>query len=589
MLSADVLAILYEMCDLEVCIPLSETSRLYYSLFQGLEKTVVRDKVLARVPWLELADLEADDWIQCARVIVNRTTKSLNPDHKNLYLLKDLKVALTLGTNEIEVIEPRSLQTNQELRTSLKPIFENDFRNAIDDPSAIRGSKLVVPGAALDLKTMLTEPADMPDYDEPYDYSSFSNQTVSPSGVKIRHSDENYQIRVISENDNLIHVRMRDQMRNCDTLVYKHAGRDEVILVNDEIPEYHQPHDEEDTDYGISGSVVSLLPGSAGALVVESFVNQPYRQFIMYIEPNVQMSRVLVCSLPHTHTYVMRYSEYDTKFYVLHNGYLHVYCDGWLVRLWVDFGYRTGLSPNSKIDFDLHADITSRTRCLAAWDRNHPLIGALESIDQAPGGHELQRCGKYVTAAEACGEAFGDLETGKTYFSAHGANQFITIPLLIEGEVAFGALGPHVSGSLLDELLVILEDSRVGADMNTIFTELCTESEANEIPPGDRSDISMLKDVKKPFDNENRDLEEEYPWSEDEESLKRRNKPIRKSKPDTEPRAPLYDDQADYVLRPQFHSFLYGDYPPVALNPSTMNSTKAFRQDDNPPRRVFRY
>lgn len=638
MLNADILAQIFEACDLESCLAFAETCRTNYALFETLEAPV-RDKVQQRVPWFNKDDFEDISWLKCARIVVARSKTSLDPRNKHLYLIKDMRVPAALCRNDTEIRENVDLQKDNKTRRKMKALFEEQTQSFAGDFEVIEGTKLILPGISMDLTTLMSAPSDYQDIEE-LDYSGYPNTAVSPSGLRVR--NENGFVRIIAENDNLLHVRFRyAAQEKADILIYKHKPLHQdpdgtIVIGYRSFPIYHAPKtDGDDMLSDIEGNVVSLLPGSAGALVVTHARDQVHRQMIAYVEPTWGLPHVLICTVPPNYTYSGGYSDFGTEFFTFYKGYFFLYFCGRFFKLWIDLGYRSALRDDTlSIDHLLSQKV--KNRCLTVWNRNFPAIGYLDDdLWMNPKGHQIVRgragMERYVTVGAACGRVLGDLETGKTYFSKNCSSQRITIPYTLgDGKFEFGGFGTHVANSMLDSMIWLREDDAEGEedplveDHSDIFRIYCEQAADKKEEHEIRMDHEKLQDSDRDFSDDERDLEEEYPWRETLEDFRERvirlniteeGAELRQlqreantdeieedddeddwededeeeeeeydseydSELDTEDDfsdTEAYDDADDYDEDPTMYDDIFRDMP-ITLNPSTMNAPQAFKR-----------
>ncbi|KAG5357854.1 hypothetical protein CJU89_4338 [Yarrowia sp. B02] len=137
---------IYQLSNLETCIAFSQVCRDHYQLWKSSDTGLVREKVQDRAPWFSLdSSLGLDSWGKCALVAVARTRRALDDKNKNLYVLKNLSVAVTLSCNKMETVKPVNV-SNPELRKAMKPLFEHGYVDVninICDEGPFQGSKLV--------------------------------------------------------------------------------------------------------------------------------------------------------------------------------------------------------------------------------------------------------------------------------------------------------------------------------------------------------------------------------------------------------------------------------------------------------------
>lgn len=566
MLNVDILLQVFEECDLETCVALSRTCSLYYGLFMRLDKNgTLQTKVQKRVPWFELGDSGTQTWSQCALLLVERSRRGLDPANENLYLIKDLKVAVSLGRNEVQMVDYTDLQQDDELRVRLQPLFEGELVSDVMGEDVMIGTNLAVPETQIDLRTMVTS-ASRFEGSVLVDLEEYPNLDTSPSGLVVRHERLDGHVRVMDENDKLLHVRFSKGDRQADTLIFKERPYcercpDGAYIVKSTIfPQFLDPfaqmHDALEPDE-IDGSLVSLLPGAQGALVITSPTGQGYRQIVGYVEPVYRLPTVLICTIPTSTTYLEAYTDITTgsgsRFWVTYGGYLFVFFAGRFFRLWVDLGYRSEMSKTSKIDEMMSECVINR--CLTVWDRNFPVIGPFNGSTFSQQGMQIARgCGegldRYVTCAVACGMGFADLATGKTFQCKMG-NPAVYVPYVDNGRLGFAGLGKHVSTALVEAM----ERLPMGTDLTELYRQLCLEAEEVGEMIKLRADFNGLTDDPIEAPEEVRDFQMEH----------------------QDP----FDDSEDFDEEPEIYDFNRQELPPFDMNPTAMNSPQAFKSVDS--------
>lgn len=92
---------LFALVDLETCLPLSQTCRSFHDLWKSLDESLVRQKVLQRVSWLNLNEsvIKLNSWNTCAKVIVSRTKTSLSTTSE-WRVIDDIRAAMEPPSKE---------------------------------------------------------------------------------------------------------------------------------------------------------------------------------------------------------------------------------------------------------------------------------------------------------------------------------------------------------------------------------------------------------------------------------------------------------------------------------------------------------
>ncbi|KAG5366728.1 hypothetical protein CJU89_1164 [Yarrowia sp. B02] len=553
MLNTDIFFHILETGDLETGVALSDTCKTLHQFYKKLDGTLVRDKVLKRVPWFEPDACDAKSWIQCAKLLVSRSKRAMGSSDDNLFLLKDLTVAASLGTNKATAVELAEFEdtANDLVRAQMRPLFRGEISGTGRYEDVVSGIEWYFPGGCVNLSTMFLTPDFEYRYKEAYDYSTWPNQSSEYGSLtEVRNEDTDGFVRIMVENNVLLHVRFLSSKGLADTLIYKdpdHEGP--YILTSETKPLFLHPRDTENLRMldprRIQAGIVSLQPGDGGALVIKNCTDQPERQLIAYVEPVPELSTVLVCTLPASRHYVEWCTDHDTRFFASYDGYLFVHLEGRFVRLWVDFGYRSALhTETSKIDKALSSDVESR--CLTVWDRSYPLTGHLEIVHCPGRGLEISRGGergRYLTTHAAMGQGYVDLKTGETFFSDHQYHEGICFPFLTQtGEIKFGSISDHVARTLLTFAQLHIGDLAGGpADLTppfAVLSERAQSAESTKLKCDDEQDSS--RDDR--YRVRNRELEEE-------------------------PR----DDTEDYERPLELKIDIYTATPEVAMNSTIMN------------------
>ncbi|KAG5354871.1 hypothetical protein CJU89_6672 [Yarrowia sp. B02] len=549
----------------------------------------------------KLRDAKADSWAKCAAINAARTRKGLNPKNKWLYLLKDLRVACALGKNNASIVSGLAFEENDDVRKTFEPLFEGEQHSFCGDYEKIRGKNLLFPGVSLDINTMQMTESDFDEREEYADYSTWSNEAVSPSGLVVRSERRDGFVRVVDKNDNLLHKKPRFRAKDGAYLIHEYMHS----------PEFRVPDSKQwDWETFLEGCKVSLLPGQGGArAVVSGMHEQGHRQMVMDIQPTEELERTLICTVPMSLGYCGSYTDTGKNdFYTFFDGYLFLLFSGRFFRLWVDLGYRSRFRGDLCIDnfLDSHA----KDRCLVVWNRNFPVIGTLQEDNTSmPHGCEILRgpkngryANEFVSVASTNGQIFGHLLTGVTMFSSRNNEQRLTLPIHYDKGITFGSFGKYVSEGLLDTMIgwKVEGYDPEDADANEYYADILEGARDAGETREDRVDIEDEIDVPRVFDNFDRHSDEEYPWSDsDEEEVEEVAKPEAavdggkklgdgSENDDDEDdnssdlssereRVTDYHDDADYEEDPVLYADIFKEIP-LALNPSPMNSAKAFKR-----------
>lgn len=430
MLSNELIRLIFEYSNLENCVSLSQVCSSYYAVWADLDTSLIRERVLERAPWFVALDKECgfDSWRKCALLVVGRSRKALELEdgsiaHKHLYAIRNLALPVTLCCNKVEFVDSVDFSKDNRVRESMKPLFDELIPLPIDvyDGGAIQGTNMLLPGKELDLITMEVSKSDFRGTGTyRVRHSSPINVATAPSGLRVVNQRSEDRVRVMDENDSLLHVRFDCPLGEMDTILHKASHPKEesgAYVISSETPNSWLLV-KSDGSYNDLWPLVSLLPNAGGALLVTYSAGNfdgAKQQYLAYIEPLPSLPQVLLCELPPGTPgtgYQRRYTRLSFPFFTVFNGYLYLYFEGRFLRLWVDLGLRSKLDPDYGSDYE-----TLRGQVLTVWDRNFPALGTFAEGEEEFGGARILRNGRFVTVRDARGLVVGDLKTGTTYFN----------------------------------------------------------------------------------------------------------------------------------------------------------------------------
>lgn len=436
MLSNELIRLIFEYCNLEGCVALSQVCSSYWSVWTELDESLIRERVVERAPWFIALDTECglDSWRKCALLLTRRSYRALEEDgtggnaNKHLYVLRNLSVPVSLCCNKVEFVDSVDFSKDKEVRETIEPIFDELYLLPIDvyEGGAIQGTKLLLPGEELDFKTMEVSKSDFPGTHRlQYTYRR-TDMAMSPSGLRVVNDHEGYKIRVVDENDSLLHVRYWSQIGGADAIVHKTSHpRDQsgacIVSAKDGNA---WPLPDNNAVNNPLGTLVSLVPGPGGALVVSNTEGGKTAQYLAYIEPLPSLPGVVLCELPMGMGFKRMHNHLSFPFFTFYNGYLYLYFEGRFLRLWVDLGLRSRQYPTGGLMSHVYSK-GFRGQVLTVWDRRFPAIGTFNEGEAEFQGARIQRKGQFVTVGDAKGLVVGDLKTGTTYFNP---KQVLSIP-----------------------------------------------------------------------------------------------------------------------------------------------------------------
>lgn len=470
MLNNDILLQIFRLCDLESCLALSETCRANRLLWMALDETLVRQKVLERVPWFKLEGT-FKYWIQCALVLVKRSNGPLDRFQPNQYLIRSLEVPIYLSNNNAKMEPVEDITEKDEFRKTMTPLFKEPIKckSSLDHDFETQGTTVVwnkdKSAMEMDLKTMFVKKRTETGRPK-RKFSKSTDRDTAPSGVQVRveHELEAY-IEVIDENDNILQVCVYLQKRSrwgapedfswnsnvvAHILVHKESHAKDadgtiVVTPNKDKPSYFS------RDYTQQG-LVNLLPGSGGALVTRECDGLIEESYLAYVEPKEGLPLVYLFSVPWLSSEsCYYYSSCDIKFFVSYHGYFFFYFEGRFVRLWIDLGVK---APLDLCLGDRNLMTYGTDRALVVWNRNVPTIGTFCQHTMRIVTHGISQNGPWVTVTDAQGRCVGNLATGETFFALNWGRGFgeLVIPYLAANTVRFTFFRSEVVKKLHDEM-----------------------------------------------------------------------------------------------------------------------------------------
>lgn len=429
MLSNELIRLIFEYSNLDDCVSLSQICSSYYAVWADLDTSLIRERVLERAPWFVALDEECgfDSWRKCALLVVGRSRKALELDddgivHKHLYAIRNLSLPVTLCCNKVEFVDSVDFSKDNRVRESMEPLFEELIPLPIDvyDGGAVQGTNLLLLGKELDLISMEVSKSDFQGTGSfRVRRSSPINVAIAPSGLRVVNERSEDKIRVMSENDSLLHVRFDCPLGVKDAIIHKasHLKKESGAYVVSSETSNSWLLTKSDGSYNDLWPLVSLLPNAGGALLVDcdGHYDGTKQQYLAYIEPLPSLPQVLLCELPPDRPatgHQRRHIHLSYPFFTVFNGYLYLYFEGRFLRLWVDLGLRSKLEAVDGLDNE-----PLRGQALTVWDRSFPALGTFAQGEDEVGGARILKQGRFVTVRDARGLVVGDLKTGTTHFN----------------------------------------------------------------------------------------------------------------------------------------------------------------------------
>lgn len=498
------------LSNLETCLALCDSCASFRKLWKSLDKTLVRERVLKRVPWFQLNEGSTGltTWDQCARTLVARTKQCMKEretilDSKGMVLTKSLELQFTSSLVSHHRVDPTDVTFDHEARQKMKPLFPDAHLHTTGDAYQ-KGTKLRLENASLELTTLKGTKDNM-DRDLLVPNVPIEYRLKTASGIELRHVSPKGKIGIVAENDNLIHVKYSSTKRRY--VGYKKKGDEfnQKAIIDTIIHKASHPRDPDGcliidpdnliiiqakTDYTVP--LVNLLPGSAGALIVRWTESDLVSPYLGYIEPNAELRHVIICAVPFFgYGGFMSFDSTHQRFQVTYNGFLYYMHEGRFIQLWVDFGCQKMLKMSPAIRKEIAHDSLAQktdTRALTALTVLNPMLGTFAFQADLFGNHGIilgdknQGLDRFVTLRRAHGHIVGDLLTGRTYVSKNPLDdRQISIPYISNKKkktVGFYSFSTYMS-DMLDKELGLMDKAKkpspASLDLNAKYNR-CLEN-----------------------------------------------------------------------------------------------------------------
>lgn len=472
MLADDILVNVFHEADLESCVALSHVTGSSYAVWTALDTTVVRSKVLERVPWFSLDDDYFTSWTKCALAVVRRSRRALSArDTKDLdedlgdrdVLIKTMAVPLSLSQNNVVDVSSVDIsRETAETRLSMDPLFSHErFHTTVGKYAVLEGSKLLSSKMGLDLSTMDISKSDYDMWTRPK-APTLTNTAVSSSGVKVTSLDSDGTIEVVGENETFVLVQFSTSHGSAVELHFKTTGELEVG------PEKNSPFRLYKDGHNETG-MINLLP-ERGALMYKLVGDKTAKSQLLYVDET--MVPVVICELP-LFQQVFSFYSLHRQFFVSFQGYFFLFYEGRFQRLWIDLGFRT---PNNE--------------ALCSWNQSFPSIGSILDSRQAvmeegvefrimQGTGELNS--RYI-GIRGTGRIVGDLKTGKTHFAkdAATADQF-GIPFVKDDKLGFYTCEKRIMDVLETKFGEVIDGKSKDTSLAADFEDLCQKDAKGQL------------------------------------------------------------------------------------------------------------
>lgn len=123
----EIWTLILSRASLDTLIALEQTNKRLRALVNAVDASIVRDRVLERVPWMQLSS-RFSSWITCARVIVARRRSQLSQPKKWTFLTADTsnKTMKKITENTNICYDHVTDVSGDSLPESFQPLFPND-------------------------------------------------------------------------------------------------------------------------------------------------------------------------------------------------------------------------------------------------------------------------------------------------------------------------------------------------------------------------------------------------------------------------------------------------------------------------------
>lgn len=495
---------LFAQCSVEQLVALRQTCQSFYTTLNSLDESLVRQKVLQRVPWFSVNDTDAgnDSWNKCALLIARRSAQATKKGDTKWKLMADLHVAM-VSKPQIVSVDATDITNHSdkaaEVLGSCSAIFEGAEYLIPSGNGVVDGVKIKTDGIEVDLTTLQTSPsAYKPAKPQTFGpgASGRAFSVCTPSGLVIKSADTEQRVTCVAENDSLLHIRMQNvfdmdrdenavefEESDLEWLIHKPSckrDRSGILIVDEDksVPLLPQ---------GSHGKTfIKLLPGAAGALVTK-YVDTNYSfTYLGYVEPTKQMRHTVICYLPRVRPSV-GYDYFDASIdvFVSYNGYFYLYYEGRFVQLWVDLGKHRLLEWDARHMLYGHSDLPQKidTQSLTACRVGFPTMGTIMTIQQYHERHVIVRGKKehgmdrYVTIDQRHGQAVIDLLTGKMHLCQYDHEKDLVLPLVCEDQVCedkkivFACISDMVFGRLEKRLAQLLKKNQADSNLAASYAQ----------------------------------------------------------------------------------------------------------------------
>lgn len=450
---------LFHLCDLESCLALSETSRSFADVFEGLDKSLIRCKVQKRVPWMTVneSDTQITSWARAARLIRSRTrgVRSKTPTWK---VVKNLRPLLSVPPI-IQCLPTENVDTN--LPVSFNAIF--DEINPRYEPYKFQGENLCVDDISMNLKTLRKSVIKPPEPRRRKQLSHIFDDRLTHSTMAIHEDDPvGQRLFFAGENASTIHLverRSGPLYSQIDYLVHKPgAALKDGSIGFDPSSSVALPLVRDD---GANGHYrIKMLPEPFGGAFIVEYSTPTLR--ISYMDADPYENKVVLLAKLEGHTITTFPVDIQIEIY---NGLLYFNVDGQFVRLWVDLGFQKRQTYQQHTKLNVCTEVRGfyqqrkYTRALSATRTDWAPIGI---YTETTGHADLDPRGKerYVTAANSDPFFVGDLLTGKTYVAEYGDG----MPVVHVAGVSDGLDTPVFYEWAMDDFNGLCDDLRASSD-----------------------------------------------------------------------------------------------------------------------------
>lgn len=410
-------------CDLESCLALGESLPNIHALLRSMDATLVREKVVARVPWMELdlSDNRFSTWMACARVIRARNRATQKPG--SVWTSgSDFRTLFPMCKPKEVFIDPVNVEG--ALPQSYTPVFNDSVFRGIgtDSDFSLKGEEIHLENGRWNIKTLEV---------------AFGNQhthvkNINETGRAIVNPEDGYE--VMTSNETVIHLRCNTGVLPTDIIAHRptitetYTSRSDLYQVAIRLPSFDN----------FCVPFVHLLPNKSTKALVGVHVKSGNSESLykeektwVYLIDTLDFTKVTLITVlparPIQWSELLRENwldevnrmapnrDFDVTYY---QGLLYIYCNGRIVPLWTDCGIEDDDNITPFASPQNYMAGYHRTRLRTWFNTGKPVICTVSGyLPDPPNDSRLVREGKYITLSGTEGRLVGDLKTDTSYIA----------------------------------------------------------------------------------------------------------------------------------------------------------------------------